>query len=404
MTDFKKLMTARFFFNFAVRMQAVIVGWRMYELTKDPLQLGLIGLAEALPALSIAIYAGYLVDRSRPLTIYRGVQWGSLLSAIVVVTSQITFGAREQVLALYVASFLTGAARGFSQPAMYAIVPRLMARAEISKASAWLSSMMQLASVFGPAVGGMMFAWQGSTVASVLPVLCLMTSLSVLALIRVVVEPPARLVSGQSIRDELFSGAAFVWKHPILLPALSLDMISVLFGGVTALLPIYAADVLQIGSMGLGFLRAGPAVGAMITSVLLLYFDMRAQAGRWLFSAVSGFGVCILVFGVSRNYALSFAALTFSGAFDGISVVIRSSAVQLVSPDNMRGKISAINAIFIGSSNELGEFESGVAARFLGTVPAVVFGGVTCLLTVAVLAVRSKELRGLDLKRLEKAS
>jgi hypothetical protein len=215
-----------------------------------------------------------------------------------------------------------------------------------------------------------------------------------------VIDPPQKKHNA-SIRDELFSGASFVWRHPILLPALSLDMISVLFGGVTALLPIYAADILRVGATGLGILRASPAVGSMVMSIVLTKLDLRAKAGRWLYLSVAGFGLCMLVFGLSHSYLLSLTVLGLSGAFDSVSVVIRSSAVQLVSPDRMRGRISAINSIFIGSSNELGEFESGVAARFIGTVPAVVAGAVACLATVVVLGVRYPLLRRLDLKSLE---
>lgn len=405
MTDFKKLLCARFFFNFGVRVQAVILGWQMYSLTKDPLQLGMIGLTEAIPALSLAIFAGYLVDRSRPLKVYRWVQVVSLLSALVVLVSLLPhfgFSLRLQVLALYVASFLTGTARGFAQPAIYAIVPRLLKREQLSRATAWLSSAMQVASILGPAVGGLAFGAFGVAWASVIPVVGLIVGLSSLTLINVQIEPP-QLKVAQSVRRELLSGAVFVWNHPILLPALTLDMISVLFGGVTALLPIYAADILKIGAMGLGVLRAAPAVGSVLMSYSLTRIDMREKAGPWLLTSVAGFGLCMLVFGLSHSFWLSLSVLALSGAFDSVSVVVRSSAVQLVSPDGMRGRISAVNSIFIGSSNELGEFESGVTARYLGTVPAVVLGSLACLATVAWLGFRSVELRRLNLKKLEAA-
>jgi hypothetical protein len=195
----------------------------------------------------------------------------------------------------------------------------------------------------------------------------------------------------------------FVIQDPILLPALSLDMISVFFGGVTALLPIYAAEILMTGPRGLGALRAAPAIGAAVMSFWLTILDIRERAGAWLFSAVTGFGVCILVFALSRSYVLSLVALTLSGAFDSVSMVVRMSAVQLSSPDSMRGRISAVNSIFIGSSNELGEFESGVVARLLGAVPAAVLGGVVCLATVVVVAFLSPRLRELNLEELQTA-
>jgi MFS family permease len=403
MSDFKKLISARFFFNFAVRMQAVIVGWQMYVLTKDALHLGLIGLAEAVPALSIAVYAGYLVDRSRPVRVFGGVLLGSLLSAGVVFLAQLPavgLTLHGQVVALYVASVITGSARGFSQPAMYAILPRIMARDRLSHATAWMSSALQLAAILGPALGGLVFGWLGVATAAFCPCVGLILGLISVTAIRADIRPRPR-AKAANIKEELFSGAVFVFRHPILLPALSLDMISVLFGGVTALLPIYAADVLNIGAKGLGLLRAAPALGSALASFTLTRLDIRADAGRWLFSAVTGFGVTILVFGLSHSFWLSMIALAFSGAFDSVSVVVRSTAVQLASPDDMRGRISAVNSIFIGSSNELGEFESGTLANFIGAVPAVVLGGVICLVTVTIVGVCSPRLRRLNLNELE---
>jgi len=212
-------------------------------------------------------------------------------------------------------------------------------------------------------------------------------------------QPLAR-TEKKSIREELLIGVRFVFGHNILLPALALDMFAVLFGGVTALLPIYASDILSVGPKGLGVLRAGPAIGAVLTSFMLTRLDIRANAGRYLFIAVTGFGVSILVFAISKDFYLSLVALALSGAFDSVSMVIRTSAVQLASPENMRGRISAVNSIFIGSSNELGEFESGVAAKLMGTVPSAVFGGIICLLTAGFTAMLSPTLRKMNLHKL----
>jgi hypothetical protein len=206
--------------------------------------------------------------------------------------------------------------------------------------------------------------------------------------------------SRSPFKEEFFSGAKFVFGHPILLPALSLDMISVMFGGVTALLPIFAADILMVGPKGLGILRAGPAIGAAVMSLALTRMHLRERAGIWLFVAVTGFGISILIFGLSQNFVISLFALAMSGAFDSVSMVIRSAAVQLSSPDAMRGRISAVNSIFIGSSNEIGEFESGVAARIFGVVPAVILGGAICLVTVAAIAFFCPALRKMDLDKL----
>lgn len=401
--DFKKLLSARFLFTFAVQMQAVVLGWRIYELLKDPLYLGFIGLTEAVPAIGLALYAGYLIDRARPLIIYRRVMYVSLISGLVVLGEHIyavDFSLAWQVGLLYFAAFLTGLARSFSQPAIFASVPRLVGRNQLLRATAMMSSAMQIARIGGPAFGGIIFGFFGAIAASTIVCVLLIAASSAMILIRANIEPPTTRPKQTSIGEELLSGGKFVFKHPILFPALSLDMISVLFGGVTALLPIFANEILMVGPKGLGALRAAPAVGATIMSLYLSRTD-RMRTGKWLLSAVTGFGICILIFGVSRNFYLSLFALALSGSFDSISMVIRSAAVQLTSPDHMRGKISAVNSIFIGSSNEIGELESGIAARVLGTVPAVYFGGIVCILTVGIISYLSPVLRNMDLKNLE---
>jgi MFS family permease len=403
-SDFKKLMFARFFFTFAVQMQAIVLGWRMYELTKDALYLGFIGLVEAIPALGLALFAGYIVDRGRPLVIYRRLTFVSLTSGLIMLLSQLPLlGIEEalQVKLLFVSSFLTGCARAFSQPSMYSLVPKLIPRALLQKSSAWMSSAMQTARMSGPALGGLFYGFFG--VSGTASVICACLVVTSMTLFIMSFNPPANVPEkGKSIREDLLSGAKFVFNHPILLPALSLDMISVLFGGVTALLPIYAAEILFVGPEGLGVLRAAPAIGAFMMSAWLIRGEVKKNAGARLFWSVAGFGVSILVFAFSENYILSLVSLIASGMFDSVSMVIRTAAVQLSSPDHMRGRISAVNSIFIGSSNELGEFESGVAAKILGTFPAAVFGGVMCLLCVGSIGILSPRLRKLDLEELEK--
>ena len=401
-TDFKKLLCARFLFTFAVQMQAVVLGWRIYELLKDPLYLGFIGLAEAVPAIGLALYAGYLVDRMRPLVVYRRVMYVSFLSGLVVLGEHLFeshFPLGVQVSLLYFAAFLTGMARSFSQPAIYAAVPRLVERSRLLKATAMSTSALQIARIAGPAFGGLVFGFFGVVASSTIVCLLLIAASICMLLIRTQISAPDTRHKHLSIKDELLSGAKFVWKHPILFPALSLDMVSVLFGGVTALLPIFAEEILFVGPKGLGALRAAPAVGATVMS-LYLSGTSRIGSGKWLFSSVFGFGLCILIFGMSTNFYLSFLALVVSGGFDSISMMIRSAAVQLLSPDHMRGKISAVNSIFIGSSNELGELESGLAAKLFGTVPAVYLGGVVCLCTVSIVAFLSPALRKLNLMEL----
>mgnify|MGYP000529418168 CR=1 FL=1 len=401
-SDFRKLLCARFLFTFAVQMQAVVLGWRIYDLLKDPLYLGFIGLAEAVPAIGLALYAGYLVDRKRPLIVYRRVMYVSLLSGLVVLVEHIFethFSLTLQAGLLYFAAFLTGTARSFSQPAIFAAIPRLVERSSLMQATAMSSSAMQVARIAGPAFGGLVFGFFGAITSSTLVCLFLLAASFAMILIRKDIPAPESRNQHASIKDEFLSGGRFVFKHPILFPALSLDMISVLFGGVTALLPIFAEDILFVGPKGLGALRAAPAIGATAMS-LYLSRTTGFRTGKWLLSAVTGFGVCILVFGLSTNFYLSILALGLSGGFDSISMVIRSAAVQLTSPDHMRGKISAVNSIFIGSSNEIGELESGIAAKLLGTVPAVYLGGALCICTVGVIAYLSPSLRKMDLAKL----
>ena len=404
--DFKKLMTTRFLFTAGVEMQAVIMGWQMYLLTHDALHLGLIGLAEAVPALGLAMCAGYIVDRTKPLKVYKWVLYVSLFSGLVVLVTQstlVTLSSSSQVIALYAASFISGVARGFSQPAMFSIVPRIVSRNELPKASAWMSSIMQVARIGGPAVGGILLELGGDvTAVSFVVVLSLLVGVASLHLIQA--DPASNPLARSStahFKTELLSGAKFVFSHKLLFPALTLDMVSVLFGGVTALLPIYVHEILNVQGGGFGLLRASPAIGAALVGFWMTKGKIREKAGAWLFACVGAFGLCNLVFAVSKSYWLSFAALLLGGGFDSVSAIIRGSAVQLVSPDHMRGRIAAINAMFIGSSNELGEFESGVAAKFMGTVQSAVFGAVVCLVTVGTMFVVAPALRRLNLRELE---
>lgn len=400
--DFKKLISARFLFTFAVQMQAVVLGWRIYDLLKDPLYLGFIGLTEAIPALGLALYAGYLVDRMRPLLVYRRVMNVSLISGIVVLVEHIfesSLNLPTQAGLLYFAAFLTGLARSFSGPAIFATIPRLVERGFLMRATALSSSTMQIARIGGPAFGGLVFGFFGAVTSSSIVCLLLLVSILVMTRIKKDIPAPENTYKHASIKDELLSGGRFVFKHPILFPALSLDMLSVLFGGVTALLPIFAEEILSVGPKGLGALRASPAIGAALMGLYLSRTN-GMRTGRWLLSAVTGFGLSILVFGLSKNFYFSIIALALSGAFDSISMVIRSAAVQLSSPDHMRGKISAVNSIFIGSSNELGELESGIAAKIFGVVPAVYIGGIVCLITVGLVAYFSPALRKMDLRNL----
>lgn len=401
--DFKKLIIARFLFTFAVQMQSVVLGWCIYEIFKSPLSLGLIGLTEAIPALGLALYAGVIVDRNRPLIIYRWVIFTSFISALLMFIEtwqSHSWTLHAQAFALYGAAFLTGLARSFSQPAIFATIPRLVHRQQLVKATAIFSSSMQVARIAGPAAGGFIFGFYGAKTSSFIVCALLVISLVCLSFIKKEI-PASSQKHKKSVREELFLGFQFVLRHPILFPAMTLDMVSVLFGGVTALLPIFANEILLVGPRGLGALRAAPAVGAALISFCHSSIPIKNNSGAWLFSCVTGFGLCILAFGLSTSFELSLLALIASGVFDGLSMIIRSSAVQLSSPDSMRGKISAVNSIFIGSSNELGEVESGLAAEALGVIPSVYFGTVMCLLTVGIVAYFYPALRKMNLIDLE---
>jgi MFS family permease len=390
--NFRWLVIARFLFVMGTQVQAVLMGWQMYDMTRDPLQLGLIGLAEAGPALSLALFSGWLVDHFNPLKFYRMtllLSFGSLW-----LSSQAT-SPRD----LYIAGILTGIARSFTSPAANSIIPRIVSRDEIKRTSAFTTIAFKGGMVLGPGIAGLLLAIQGYVLPYRMAMLCLLVAFACVMMIEYSHTKVVR-AKNPALLHELLVGVKFVFKHPLLLSVMSLDMFAVLFGGVVAMLPIYAAEVLHMGPDGLGWLRAAPAFGAILMSVYLIRKPISKNAGPALLWSVFGFGVCILVFGVSTHFWLSMAALALSGALDAVSMVIRSAVVQLASPEAMRGRIAAVNAIFIGSSNEIGQFESGVAAKLLGTVPSVIFGGTMTLITVFAVFLGSKKLRKLDLDQL----
>ncbi len=400
--DFSLVVAARFLFSFAVQIQAVVIGWQVYDLTHDPLYLGLIGLAEAIPALTLALISGYVVDRGNPLKIYRNVILLSLCSAALLFglsTGMINIPEQSKLPWIYLAALITGTARGFSGPALNSLIPRLVERKVLHITSAWVTSAFHFASVAGPALGGILYAWAGPKLPYGMGCTLLLISIGCLAGVRHKIALNLKPET-QPIFERLTSGIRFVFGHQLLISALTLDMFAVLFGGATALLPIFAGEILSIGPTGLGILRAAPAAGALIASLLLVRFPVSHGAGKTLLSCITGFGLCMIGFGLSRDFTLSLIFLVMSGALDSVSMVIRQAIVQLCSPDEMRGRVAAVNSFFIGSSNELGAFESGVAAKLLGTVTAVVFGGCVTLVSVAVAGVRAPKLRAMDLSKL----
>lgn len=383
--------------TFATQVQGLVVGWQIYEHTRDPLSLGLVGLAEALPFIGVALYAGHVTDRvnRRTLAIVATATLLGCAAALLAITLRPGLLARGTVWPIYAVVFASGIGRSFLQPARTALGAEIVPRELYPNAVAWRSSVWQVAAVLGPALGGFMYAYGGAAFAYAVDVA--LTVVALFALFRIVHAPPAREVEAEevSIWANLTVGIRFLRKQPILLGAQLLDLFSVLFGGAVALLPVFAAEVLHVGPQGLGLLRAAPAVGAVAMSVWLAHRAPMQRAGRTLLVCVALFGGCMIGFGLSRSFALSLGLLVFSGMVDQVSVVIRSTLLTVLTPVELLGRVSAVNSIFIGSSNEIGQFESGVAARLLGTVPSVVFGGAMTLLVVAVMAWRVPEIRRL---------
>lgn len=390
---FRRFVACVMAMTVGVQIQGVVVGWQVYEITHDPLSLGLIGLAEALPFITAALWAGHVADhhdRRRISLIALAVLIGCSLALLGTTLAAPQLGG-WRLACIYGVIVLSGLARSFLQPARTALSAQLVARELYANAVAWRSSTWQLAAVVGPAVGGMLYGFGSATLAysvdAVLIVLAFGLMLSVDA------PPMPVMAETLPIAESLRSGLRFVFGEPVILGALTLDLFSVLFGGATALLPIFASDILKVGPQGLGLLRAAPAVGAVAMSLALAHRAPMARAGRALFIAVALFGVLMIAFGLSRSFALSLVLLALSGMVDNVSVVIRSTLLQTRTPEHLLGRVSAVNAIFIGSSNEIGSFESGLTARLFGTVRSVVLGGLATLAVVGVTAWRVPELR-----------
>lgn len=392
--DFRKLLLANGLLTLAREAQIVVVGWQVFELTRDPLTLGLIGLAEALPFIAVALYAGHAADRvSRRLLALAGA-FGLTMSAIVLLILTLTPGAitAQRVWPVYAVVALSATARSFTRPALYALSAEVVPRELFPRAVAWRTSVWHLAAVAGPAAGGVVYGFSGA--ATAYSVVIGVMTLSLIWLLTVTAREKPPMVEEVPLGESLRSGIRFVWSEPVLLGAMTLDLFAVLFGGAVALLPAFA-NLLEAGPEGLGVLRAAPAAGSILTGIVIAHRPPFRRAGRSLFASVAAFGVCMIAFALSRSFALSFALLFLSGVFDNVSVVIRSTLLQTRTPGSMLGRVSAVNQIFIGSSNEIGAFESGVAARLMGVVPSVVFGGCMTLFVVALIAWRSPRLRQL---------
>lgn len=398
--NFRRYILALFTLTLGIQIQGTVVGWQVYDLTKDPLALGLVGLAEALPAISMSLFAGHVADthdRRRialaALSMLVGCSFALWWLALPTPMGDTPLTAPARVRSIYTVIVVSGVARAFLQPARQALSAELVPRTLYSNAVTWRSGSWQLAAVLGPALGGLLYAAGGITLSYAVD--AVLMAFAVLVLFSVRHRSPQRERHEEPVRVAILGGLRFVFRDPLLLSALSLDLFSVLFGGAVALLPVFAGEILQAGPTGLGLLRAAPAAGAVVSSILLTRFPPFAHSGRNLLLAVTGFGLCTIGFGLSRSLPLSMAFLALGGASDMVSVVIRSLMLQMRTPEALLGRVSSVNQIFIGSSNEIGAFESGITARWWGAVTAVVVGGVATLGVAATVAWRVPALRTL---------
>lgn len=395
--DFRLFISARFAITIAVQIQAVVVGWQVYELTKDPLSLGLIGLAEAIPCIVVSLYAGHVADIVERKRIVISCIIVLLVCSVALLLFALGVGDllhRFRVVPIYAVIFISGIARGFITPANFSFMPQLVPRELYKNAVTWNSSIWEVAAIAGPALGGFLFGFFGITISYTADVALMVAGLALALSINKKPLPPESMEQG--VYDKIKAGLKFVFGNSIVLSAISLDLFAVLFGGAVALLPIFAAEILRVGPEGLGLLRAAPSVGALMVAVYVAHNPIQKNTGRLLLWCVAGFGLCMIGFGLSTNFWLSLFLLIASGAFDCVSVIIRLTLLQVLTPENMKGRVSAVNNIFIGSSNEIGMFESGVAARVMGVVPSVIFGGCMTVGVVSFISWIAKPLRRLQ--------
>ena len=398
--EFRSFILSRFAFVMAIRMTATTIGWMIYQITKNPLALGMVGLAEVVPAVSLALYAGHVIDKSekkgllmKTLSLYLVCELALLAVATPFLFRHI--GNQAVEYAIYGLIFCTGILRAFAGPSMSSMISQIVPRERLSNAVTWSQGTYLGASVIGHATSGFLIGhFNYTTVFSTIVSLMLLAIFFVSRLKKkpILYAPKESQRTWGSVKE----GLRFVFRTKEVLGAFSLDMFAVLFGGAVALIPIYASDILKVGPVGFGWLNAATDIGAITMILCLTFFPLRGKQGLILMYAILGFGVCIIVFGLSKLFMLSFFALLFSGMLDGISVVIRGTIIQLKTPDEMKGRVLSVSSMFINSSNELGQFESGLAAKLMGTVRATVFGGCMTLLVVAITWFKAPSLRKME--------
>jgi MFS family permease len=395
--EFRFYVAGSFLLTAALLIQEVVLGYELYQLTHDPLTLGLIGLAEAIPFIGVSLFGGHYADNRDKKTIL-------LVSLLVIITGSVILAVvtlpsvrngltqNQLLLSIYFVIFLIGLARGFYSPTASSLKAFLTPREVYANASVWYSTAWQGGAIVGPGAAGYLLDGLGLT--NTLFVVIGMVGL-VIVFQSFIERKPVPVVEKTDLVESMREGLRYVFNSKVILYSISLDLAAVLFGGVVAILPVFAQDILHVGARGFGLLRAAPSVGALLTFLALAYVPVMQHAWRNMLIAVAGFGIATLVFAVSTNFWLSVAMLFLTGAFDGISVVIRQTIMQVIPPDHLRGRVSAVNGIFVSSSNEIGAFESGLAAKLLGTVPSVLVGGGLTMLIVAYVWARSKELFGM---------
>ena len=407
---FRAYFAIRFFFTFAYQMQATVIGFYIYALTHSKVAIAFTGLSEVIPAIGVALYGGYVADRCEKrkmlLLVYSGVLFTALVLLIATLRPLGAFMPAGRILGvIYSMLFLNGIARAFYEPAVFSLFSHSVPRDVYPNASNWNNVSWQAAFILGPVAGGFLYAfgdrsgsgWSGMS--ATFTAICLLLLFALLLVFRLK-KFPAVYVEQESPRESIVAGIRFVLHHKVMLYMMSLDLFTVLFGGVTALLPVYAIDILHVGAAGLGIMRVAFSGGAALTMLFFVRYPPLARPWRNLLIGVAGFGCAIIGFGLAHSFILALIFLFAQGAFDSVSVIVRSTLLQLLTPDEMRGRVSAINSVFIGSSSEIGNFESGIAAKWLGTVPAVLFGGVMTLLIVGLTCVRTKKQLPLSLEDL----
>lgn len=394
--EYRNLMAGRFTFILAMRMITTCVGWWIYQMTKDPASIGYIGLAEVIPALSLALYSGHRVDiKDKRILLLRGV-FGYLMAGVVLYL--LTTQSVQSILHInhitwfiYAVFFLTGILRSFVGPAFSAVIANIVPKNLLQNATTWSQGMWLSASVTGHAFGGFLIALIG--ISHTFLVICGFIFLGYIFLFRLKPKPPQAISTEKGGWESIKEGLRFVFKTKALLAAMSLDMFAVLFGGAVALIPVFATDILKIGPMQYGLLNAASDIGAIIIVIILTLWPMKKAQGKKMLIAVGGFGVCIILFGLSKWFLLSFAVLLIAGMLDGISVVVRGTVMQLLTPDHMRGRVGSVSSMFVNSSNELGYFESGIMAKWMGVIPSVIFGGCMTLGVVITTWFKAPALR-----------